>query len=330
MWRRRLLCGVSASAIAAPLAITTLILLSAEDASAQTVISGSQTTPVLDNTGSVIVRSGASVNTGTQTAIQLNQTSSTLTNSGTITNNNGVSSGVNVNATVVFVGNNGALINNGNIVNEFPLFSSSSATPSEAVLGQQTFSGVFNYGTIRATASAIEVNQGVTGNFVNGSTGQMISTQGTAVVFGTTAFPVTAIGGNFENDGAIQSAFGYGAILVGDVGGNVINTGTVNVSVSQAVAAGGSCNGHVAGAGVCATGIFIYGKVSGDVVNKGTITAGGADVPNNNVFGSGIIVGEVGGDIVNSGTITGKNGYGIAVGRTLGSGTSGVIATAMP
>jgi uncharacterized protein with beta-barrel porin domain len=333
MRRRHWLYGVSASAIAtslamAPLAMATIILLSAEDASAQTVISGNQTTPVIDSTGSVIVQSGASVNTGTPTAIQLHATSSTLTNSGTITNNNGVSSGVNVNATVVYVGTNGTLVNNGNIVNEFPLFSSSNSTPSIAVLGQQTFSGVVNNGLIQATASAIEVNQGVTGNFINGATGQMISTQGTAVVFGTTASPVVAIGGNFENDGAIQSAFGYGADLVGSVGGTVTNTGTINVTVSQAVAAGGSCNGHPGGAGVCATGIFIYGTVSGNLVNTGTLTVGGAPVPGNDVFGSGIIVDAVSGNIVNSGTITGKNGYGIAVGRTVGSGTSGVIATA--
>ena len=213
-------------------------------------------------------------------------------------------------------------------MNQFPLFASSNGTPSIAVLGQQTFSGVVNNGTIQAAASAIEVNQGVTGNFINGSTGRMISTQGTAVVFGTTAFPVVAIGGNFENDGAIQSAFGYGAILVGDIGGAVTNTGTINVTVSQADAVGGSCNGFPSGAGVCAAGIFVFGTVSGNVVNTGTITAGGA-VPNNDVFGSGIIVDAVDGNIVNSGTITGRNGYGIAVGRTAGSpATSGVIVTA--
>ena len=309
--------------------MATIMLLSAEDASAQTVISGNQTTPVIDNTGSVIVQSGASVNTGTPTAILLNTTSSTLTNSGTITNNNGVSSGVTVNPTVEFQGGSATLVNNGNIVNEFPLFASSNSKPSEAVLGDQTFSGVVNNGLIQATASAIEVNEGVTGNFINGANGRMISTLGTAVVFGTTAFPVEAIGGNFENDGAIQSAFGYGAILVGNIGGNVTNTGTINVTVSQSVAAGGSCNGHPGGAGVCATGIFIYGTVSGNVVNSGTITAGGAAVPNNDVFGSGIIVDGVNGNIVNSGTITGNGGYGIGVGRTAGSpATSGVIVTA--
>jgi hypothetical protein len=262
------------------------------------------------------VQSGASVNTGTPTAIQLNAINSTLTNYGTITNSSGVSNTATVNTTVFFTQNGGSLVNYGQIVNEYPYWSGTanhfnSNDPSEAVVGNGTFSGVYNGGLIEAAASALEVNNGVTGNVINSATGQLISTQGTAVVFGTTAFPVAAVAGNFENDGLIQSAFGQGAIFVGDMGGNVTNTGTIKTIEAYA---GGSCNGHVAGAGYCVTGIFIYGTVSGNLTNSGTILATSTQSVGNGVFGSGIIVDAVDGNIVNLGSITGKNGYGIAVG----------------
>ena len=98
--RNRLLMGISLCALSA-VPVTT-ILLSAEDAQAQTVISGSQTTEQIVN-GSATVQGGASVETGAATAIYINGANSTLTNLGTITNNNGISTTNNVNPTVFFL-----------------------------------------------------------------------------------------------------------------------------------------------------------------------------------------------------------------------------------
>jgi len=294
--------------------MATLILLSAEDASAQTVISGNQTTPQIIN-GSAIVQSGASVATGTATAVAITASNATLTNLGTISNASpGTSATGNPVVRFTAAANNDILVNNGTIQDK-TICSGTTCTfgVHVTVLVDNRLASVVNNGTILSLDSAIESNQGISGSFLNSATGQIISSIGSVLVFGT-------IDHDFTNNGLIQSPFGAAAYLNGNIGGNVVNTGTIN-SIERFDISGFNCGSFT---GFCGTGIFVSGTVIGNVTNTGTILASSTPAVGNDVFGSGIIVAAVGGDIFNSGTITGKNGYGIAVGTTSG-GTGGVI-----
>jgi hypothetical protein len=129
MLRRFLLSGVSLGSLMLPVA--TMIMLSAEDASAQVVISGNQTTGQTVNLQSGTVQTGASIAVGASSiALQINGSNATLINNGTISNNNNFTSGALALPTVV-LGNDNALgfpdnsadqnifsfVNNGTITN---------------------------------------------------------------------------------------------------------------------------------------------------------------------------------------------------------------------